>query len=133
MLGCEILGIDFSIAVPKAYEIPKAILDLSNCEFHFTNDPIEAVKGADIVYTDTWISMGLEAESEKRLKDFADFQVNSSLLKNAKKTAKFMHCLPAHRGEEVSADVIDGQRSIVLKQANSKLLTAKSLIKFLTN
>ncbi|EKD47883.1 MAG: ornithine carbamoyltransferase [uncultured bacterium] len=125
MLGCKILGINFSIATPEGYEIPQKIETA-------TNDPKEAVKNADIIYTDTWISMGLEDEYEERLKIFKPYQVNTSLLLHAKPSVKVMHCLPAHRGEEITDEVIDGPNSIVFKQSAARLLIAKSLIKFLT-
>ena len=82
-----------------------------------TDNPAEAVKDADVVYTDTWTSMGREKEAVQRRRDFKGFQVNDALLKNARKGAIVMHCLPAHRGEEITDDVIDGPRSVVLDQA----------------
>ena len=125
LLACNILDINFSIATPKGYEPPSNTSSL-------TNDPIKAVKDADIVYTDTWISMGQESESKQRIKDFKPYQVNKELLAHAKPTAKIMHCLPAHRGQEITAEIIDGPNSIVLKQSHAKLLTAKALLKFLS-
>lgn len=132
LLGCDILGINFSIATPKGYEISEEILKLSHGHFfNMTNDPKEAVKDADIVYTDTWVSMGLEKEFEKRLQIFKPYQVNAELLSYAKPSVKIMHCLPAHRGEEITADVIDGPNSVVFSQSMAKLAVAKSILKFL--
>lgn len=122
-LGCEIFGIDFSIATPEGYE-------LHDCQKN-TNDPVKAVRGADIVYTDTWISMGLEDEFDERIKVFQPYQVNAKLLSYAKPNAKIMHCLPAHRGEEITAEIIDGAKSLVFPQSTARLLIAKALLKFL--
>jgi ornithine carbamoyltransferase len=93
-----------------------------------THDPIAAVSDADAVYTDTWTSMGQESESAKRRRDFKGFQVNSALLKHAKRDAVVMHCLPAHRGEEITDEVIDGPRSIVLEQAENRLHAQKAVM-----
>jgi len=133
LLGCDILGINFSIATPKGYEPPETILNLTqNNTFEITNDPREAVKEADIIYTDTWISMGQENEFKERIKIFKPYQVNQELLSQAKGTTRIMHCLPAHRGEEITAEVIDGPHSIVFKQSSARLIIAKALLKFLT-
>ena len=96
-----------------------------------TNDPEEAVSGADAVYTDVWASMGQEAEKEKRAGIFAPFQVNSKLMSHAKKDAVFMHCLPAHRGEEVTDEVIDSPNSIVYDQAENRLHIQKVILNLL--
>lgn len=133
MLGCDIFGIKFSIATPKGHEIPKKIAQLAKNPFQETHNPKKAAKNADIIYTDTWVSMGLENEFEKRLEIFEPYQVNSKLLALAKPSAKVMHCLPAHRGEEITAEAIDGPASIVFKQSKARLLIAKALLKFLTN
>jgi ornithine carbamoyltransferase len=93
-----------------------------------TNDPAEAVAGADIVYTDVWASMGQEAEQQERLQKFAGFEVNEALMRKAKPDAIFMHCLPAHRGEEVSAEVIDGPRSVVFDQSENRLHAQKAIL-----
>ncbi|MBU1018727.1 MAG: ornithine carbamoyltransferase [Patescibacteria group bacterium] len=132
MLGCDIFGIKFSISTPKGYEISEKITQLAKHKFQSTNNPKKAVKNTDIIYTDTWISMGLEDEFKKRLKIFKPYQVNSELLSHAKHSAKIMHCLPAHRGEEITAEVIDSPASIVFKQSKARLLIAKALLKFLT-
>jgi ornithine carbamoyltransferase len=96
-----------------------------------TTDPIEAVKDADVIYTDTWTSMGQEKEAAQRRRDFREFQVNNALLKHAAKDAIVMHCLPAHRGEEITDDVIDGPRSVVLDQAENRLHAQKAVMVWL--
>jgi len=132
-LACDILGINFSIATPVGYEIPNFILGLAkNGNFEISNDPQKAVNNADIVYTDTWISMGMENEFQKRLKDFQGYQVNKELLSHSKSNVKIMHCLPAHRGEEITDEVIDGPNSVVFAQAYARLPIAKALLKFLS-
>src|SRR5699024_1616689 len=93
-----------------------------------SNDKYEAVKDADIIYTDVWASMGFEAEMEERAKAFADYQVDSDLIAAAKDDVIFMHCLPARRGEEVSADVIDGSHSVVFDQAENRLHAQKAIL-----
>jgi ornithine carbamoyltransferase len=119
---------NMSVATPQGYE-PKPEIrkqaeedgEETGATFYFTNDPFEAVKDADAVYTDAWASMGQEQEKEKRAKIFAPFQVNKRLMAKAKEDAFFMHCLPAHRGEEVTDDVIDSSQSIVYDQAENRL------------
>lgn len=135
MIACTKVGMDVSIASPKEYLPDKAITarceDLANesgAKMVITESPLEAVQGADIIYTDVWTSMGQELENEKRLKDFHDYQVNGELLKAAKEGYLFMHCLPAHRGEEVTAEVIDGQHSVVFEQAGNRLHAQKALL-----
>jgi ornithine carbamoyltransferase len=92
---------------------------------------MDAVKGADLVTTDVWTSMGFEAENEERLKDFVDWQVDAAMMRAANKQALFMHCLPAHRGEEVAAEVIDGPQSVVWDEAENRLHAQKALMEFL--
>jgi len=131
-LACDILGIEFEIATPVGYEMPEKIVKLAKQgKFKVGHDPVKAVKNVDIVYTDTWISMGMEKEFEKRLHDFKGFQLNKELLSYAKSSAHVMHCLPAHRGEEITDEVIDGKSSVVFAQAQARLPIAKALIKFL--
>jgi ornithine carbamoyltransferase len=100
----------------------------TGARFYFTSDPLEAVKEADAVYTDVWASMGQEAEKEKRGKIFAAYQVNKKMMANAKRDAFFMHCLPAHREEEVTADVIDSSQSVVYDQAENRLYLQKVIL-----
>ena len=92
---------------------------------------MQAAKGAHLVTTDVWTSMGFEAENEARKKDFEDWQVDAEMMKAARKDALFMHCLPAHRGEEVAAKVIDGKQSVVWEEAENRLHTQKALMEFL--
>lgn len=129
------LGANVWIATPPGYE-PKAdaikwsrqraLETGGSCTV--TNDPVEAVSDADVVYTDVWASMGLEAEAEKRSKIFRPFQVNDWLFRQAKGDAIFLHCLPAHRGEEVTDDVIDSPRSLVFQQAENRLHAQKAIM-----
>jgi ornithine carbamoyltransferase len=129
------LGVHVAVATPEGYE-PKA--DAVKWARHraketgasctITNDPVEAVAGADVVYTDVWASMGLESETEKRAKIFRPFQVNAQLFRKAKRDAIFLHCLPAHRGDEVTNDVIDSPRSAVFQQAENRLHAQKAIL-----
>ncbi|MCL4153204.1 UNVERIFIED_CONTAM: hypothetical protein GTU68_051433 [Idotea baltica] len=130
-------GIDVAVATPPSYEIPskeleiaKSFAEQNNSKIEVTNSPIEAVSNADFIYTDTFISMGQEEEKEKRLNEFKEFQVNLELIKNAKPNVKFMHCLPAHRGEEVTDEIMDSKNSIVFDQAECRMHIAKSLFWF---
>ncbi len=139
LLGSSILGRDIYIATPKGHE-PKAgilkkarkIAAKSKSKILLTNDPIECVEKADVVYTDVWTSMGQESERAGRLRKFKNFQVNERLLSHAKKSVLVMHCLPAHRGEEITDSVLDGKNSIVYDQAENRLHVQKAvLLKFL--
>lgn len=134
---CTMTGIDFAIASPKGYEIPeneqaigKKWANKNKSSLKFCTEPTEALKGVDVVYTDTFVSMGQETEKEKRLNVFQKYQVNADLMKLAKSDAIFMHCLPAHHGEEVTDEVMDGPQSIVFDQAECRLHIAKALIHF---
>ncbi|MEM4051847.1 MAG: ornithine carbamoyltransferase [Thermoplasmata archaeon] len=138
MLGSAIVGADFYIASPKGYEIKEKYVKLAkevagnNSKIVITNNPIEAARDADVIYTDVWVSMGEESEKEKKEKAFKDYQVNISLVENAKKDFLFMHCLPAHRGLEVTSEVIDGPNSIVFDEAENRLHAQKAiLLKFI--
>ena len=106
---------------------------MPNAKLRTLNDPIEAIRNADVVYTDVWASMGQETEKENRLKIFKDFQINKELLKYAKPECLIMHCLPAHRGEEITSEVLDSKNSIVLQQASNRLHTQKALLAMLEN
>jgi ornithine carbamoyltransferase len=135
LLGCSLVGMNISAACPRGYEPPAAIrkharanASKSGSKVEIMVNPEQAVTGADIVYTDVWISMGQEAEREKRLRDFKGYQVNSKLLAKAKHDAIFMHCLPAHRGEEVTEEVIDGPCSVVFNQAENRLHAQKAVL-----
>jgi len=136
LVGAAKLGLNVAVATPKGYEPNKEFVDeafkeaeRSGSSIEFYEDPVEAVSGADVVMTDTFVSMGMEAEAEKRLKIFLPkYQVTADLMKHAKPGAIFMHPLPAHRGQEVSAEVIDGERSAVWDQAENRLHTSKALL-----
>jgi ornithine carbamoyltransferase len=131
--GCAKMGMRFVMATPPGYRLDEEFretLGQSDPEFEIavTDDPCEAVHDALAVYTDVWTSMGQEKESAKRKQDFAGYQVNAKLMSKAPSGAFFMHCLPAHRGEEVTEDVIDGPQSIVMKQASNRLHVQKGIL-----
>ncbi len=135
MLAAASLGASISVGTPKGYEPDAAIVDVarflanvSGGSVRLTNHPLEAVRGADAVYTDVWASMGQEDEAASRSSIFAPFQVNQELFSHAAKHAVFMHCLPAHRGDEVSASIIDSPRSVVFDQAENRLHIQKSIL-----
>jgi len=134
------MGSDFTVVSPKGYEMNKKIAaeakvwaKKTQAKFEQTNDPKAAAKGANVVVTDTWISMGDEAEAAKRLKVFPPYQVTPSLMKLADKKAIFMHCLPAYRGKEVASQVIDGPQSVVFAEAENRLHAQKGLMVWLLN
>ena len=135
MYGCAKVGIDCAIASPEGY-MPDSQVTLnakddakkSGADLLITNDPVEAIKNADIVYTDTWVSMGQEAEKAERIKIFMPYQVNKELFKNAKDDAIFMHCLPAYRGYEVTEDVIDGKQSVIFDESENRLHAQKAIL-----
>lgn len=135
LLLCSKLGIDFAIASPEGYHIKKDLAEkalenakISGANINFYNDPLDAVKNADIIYTDVWVSMGEEIEAEKRYRDFKGFQVNNELIKMAHPNVKIMHCLPAMRGKEITDDVMDGPNSIVFDQAENRLHIQKAIL-----
>lgn len=129
------LGADFSIATPDNYRMSPEIVKLMNdnakesgSRILVTNSPSEAVEGADVIYTDVWTSMGQEEETKTRLEAFRGFGITSDLVRKAKKDYIFMHCLPAHRGEEVSAEVIDGPNSVIFDEAENRLHSQKAVM-----
>jgi ornithine carbamoyltransferase len=129
--AAAVLGFNLSLACPRGYEPDAEILRRANernSRISLCTDPFETVKGADVINTDVWASMGQEAEQTKRRSEFSDYQVNAKLLSAAADDAILMHCLPAHRGEEVSADVLDGPRSVVWDQAENKLHMHKAIL-----
>ena len=135
MLGAAKLGVHVSVASPKGYEPSATIVDQAKsiatetgAEVVVTNSAQEAVQNADIIYTDVWASMGFEEEQKEREAAFADYQVNEELVKGAKPDYIFLHCLPAHRGEEVSEGVIDGPNSAIFDQAENRLHAQKALM-----
>ncbi|WP_147533229.1 ornithine carbamoyltransferase [Bacillus marasmi] len=135
MIACAKMGMDIAIASPKGYEPDAEVTEAvhgfaaeSGAKVLITNDPVAAIKDADAVYADVWTSMGQEEENEIRLKAFEGFQINDELVKHAKSDYIFLHCLPAHREEEVSASVIDGPNSAVFEQAGNRLHAQKALL-----
>lgn len=140
ILGSAILGAHIRVATPKGYEPKREIvnqaLDLAKVtksEINLTNDPVAAVKNSEFIYTDTWVSMGEENQAEMKKRAFASFQVNEKLLKNAASDYKVMHCLPAHRGEEITDEVLDGAHSVILNQAENRLHIQRAIIAELLN
>jgi ornithine carbamoyltransferase len=135
LYGCSKVGMNITLACPKGYEPDPEVVSQtkkegkrSGSKVKVTNDPKEAVKKADIIYTDVWASMGREKEHEKRMKVFRPYQVNAKLIKEAKEDYLFMHCLPAHRGEEVTDEVADSKNSVIFDQAENRLHTQKALL-----
>jgi ornithine carbamoyltransferase len=130
--AAEVLDFNVHVSTPPGYEVEPERAGLYGTD-HYEEfpDPMEAVRGADLVTTDVWTSMGFEAENAERKRDFEDWQVDGDMMRAAKPEALFMHCLPAHRGEEVSADVIDGPQSVVWDEAENRLHVQKALMEFL--
>ena len=138
MLGCAKVGIDMSVACPVGYEPDEKVVQQAKSFAKDTESKItigqsssEAAKGAHVIYADVWVSMGQEAETEERLETFKDYQINAKLTSLADPDYIFMHCLPAHRDEEVTAEIIDGPHSIIFDQAENRLHTQKAVLMFL--
>ena len=131
MNAAKLLNFQLSIACPPGYEPEIELLAATSSHVELFHDPKLAVKGADLIVTDVWASMGQEQEQKDRAQAFSNYRVNSSLMQLAKPDALFMHCLPAHRGEEVSAHVLDGQQSVVWDEAENRLHAQKALLEFL--
>ncbi|MFC3883704.1 ornithine carbamoyltransferase [Bacillus songklensis] len=135
MIACAKVGMDFTLACPKGYE-PKEfvvkyaqeVAKVTGANITICHDPVAAAKDADALYTDVWTSMGQEEEAKERLAVFTPYQINEELVKQAKSDYLFLHCLPAHRGEEVTAEVIDGPRSFVFQQAGNRMHVQKALL-----
>ena len=128
----EILGFKVHLSTPGGYEVDQSLAGIRSAEsYKVFKDPMEACAGADLVTTDVWTSMGYEAENEARKKAFEDWCVDTEMMKAAKPDALFMHCLPAHRGEEVEADVIDGPQSVVWDEAENRMHVQKALMEYL--
>ena len=132
------LGFELRIATPKGYEVDASILAKSlemaketGAKIIITNDPQEAIKGSTVVTTDTWVSMGQEAEKEKRVKDFAGYMVDSAMMKLAQEKAIFLHCLPAYRGYEVSDEVMESSQSLIFEEAENRLHAQKGVMVWL--
>ena len=135
MYGCAKAGLDCAIATPEGYKCDAEVVDNAKADFKqsgreliLTTDPVEAIKNADVVYTDTWVSMGQEAEKAERQRIFMPYQVNAELFKHAADDAVFMHCLPAYRGYEVTEDVIDGPQSVIFDEAENRLHAQKAVM-----
>ncbi|MCL7411198.1 MAG: ornithine carbamoyltransferase [Methanosarcinaceae archaeon] len=131
ILGCAIVGMDIVVACPEGYEPNEDIVAQARSmggNVTITNDPAVAAKDADVFYTDVWISMGDEDERDKRMHDLENYQINAELVALAKHDAIVMHCLPAHRGEEITAEVLDGPHSVVFEQAENRLHAQKALM-----
>jgi ornithine carbamoyltransferase len=136
--GCVKVGMNITYSSPGGYKPLEPVVREANTVakqtgsiIKSTDDPVEAVKNTDIIYTDVWVSMGQEEEKEKRLRDLKKYQLNSGLLRQAGKDVLVMHCLPAHRGEEITDEVMDGQNSIVFDEAENRLHTQKAIMKLL--
>jgi ornithine carbamoyltransferase len=134
IVGLAKLGIKLTVGSPPEYkpgqEIIKYVEGIKDSNVSVITDPVKAVEGADIIYTDVWISMG-DAESDKKVKKLSSYQLNKELLSHAADDVLIMHCLPAHRGEEITADVLDAPNSIVLKQAENRLYAQKALMSYI--
>jgi ornithine carbamoyltransferase len=128
----SLIPMHLALAVPLGYEPDAAILEASKkagvSTIELFHDPVAAAKDADVIYSDTWISMGQEKEKIKRMYDFWEFQVNTALLKYAKEDVIVMHCLPAHRGEEITSEVLDGKHSVVYDQGENRLHVQKAIL-----
>jgi ornithine carbamoyltransferase len=130
--AAEVFDFNVHVSTPPGYEVEPERAGLYGTDhYEEFRDPMQAAKGAHLVSTDVWTSMGFEAENEERKRDFEDWQVDAEMMKAARKDALFMHCLPAHRGEEVAAEVIDGRQSAVWEEAENRLHTQKALLEFL--
>ncbi|MGE0374399.1 MAG: ornithine carbamoyltransferase [Planctomycetaceae bacterium] len=133
---CAMLEINFVVAAPDGYRLDESLLDALRQQYPGANlaqtdDPYDAVRAADVVYTDVWASMGQESQKAAREKDFADFQVNATLMAAAPAQAKFLHCLPARRGLEVTDDVLDGPQSLAFPQAENRMHLSKGVLAWL--
>jgi ornithine carbamoyltransferase len=133
--SCALLGMDFVIATPQGYEIPRQALEIARTIIGNNtsmivelNDPHAAVEGSQVIYTDTWVSMGQEEEAKRREQVFPPFQINSALLQEADEDAIVMHCLPAHRGDEITDEVADGPQSMIFPQAENRMHAQKAVL-----
>jgi len=136
--GCAKVGMNIAVATPKGYECDSNIVyeaqeeaRRSGSEIILTEDPAEAATNADVIYTDTWVSMGQESEKEERIKIFMPYQVNSQLFSKAKEDAIFLHCLPAYRGYEVTEEIIDGPQSVIFDEAENRMHVQKAIMALL--
>ena len=139
LLGGALTGMNVTLACPEGYEPdPKihrqatSLARKSGAKIEVISDPKKAVEGADVVYTDVWVSMGDESQKEKRMRDFKGYQVNSALMKSAPRDAIIMHCLPAHRGLEITEDMLEGDQSVVWQEGENKLYGAAACLEFVS-
>lgn len=135
LYGCAMVGIDMNVGCPAGYlpnerifESASKIAHENSSHLHMFSNPIEAVRNVDIIYTDVWVSMGDEKEKEKREQIFSPYQVNSDLLAHAKPDCIVLHCLPAHRGQEITDEVVDGEHSVVFDEAENRLHAQKAIL-----
>jgi ornithine carbamoyltransferase len=135
IFACAKLGVNMNVGCPKGYEPDPGVLKdskvlggVTGASINLFNDPFKAVCGADVIYTDVWASMGQEDEAKKRKEIFKDFQVNSNLVKLAKSGVLIMHCLPAHRGEEITEDVLDSKNAVVFDEAENRMHVQKAIL-----
>ncbi len=135
LYGGAKVGMDVAVATPAAYMCDKQVVEnaledakATGAKLTITNDPQEAIKDADVVYADTWVSMGQESEKAEKIKVFSDYQINKELFAKAAKDAIFLHCLPAYRGYEVTEDVIDGPQSVIFDEAENRLHAQKAVM-----
>jgi ornithine carbamoyltransferase len=135
LIGSAKVGMNVAIASPISYEPDETVVEQAKgfaqehgCQVLITNDPVAAVKDADIIYTDVWTSMGQESEQDERVQKFVGFQINQELCAHAKDDYIFLHCLPAHRGEEVAANIIDGEHSVIFDEAENRLHAQKAIL-----
>lgn len=135
-IAAGMMDMEFSVASPKGYEFSNSDIETiqqTGINILQTEDPHQALQGASVIYTDVWTSMGQEAERETRLRDFSEFTITPELVDKAKKESIFMHCLPAHTGEETTREVLDGKNSRIWKQAENRMHSARGLLMFLLN
>lgn len=140
LIAASILGYELSVAYPENYKINPEILDIvtenakkSGAKIEFYNDKIKAIKGKDVVITDTWVSMGQESEKEKKLKDFKDFMIDKQAMSFANQGAILLHCLPAYRGYEISEEIFEEHSEVIFNEAVNRLYVVKSLLCFLSS
>lgn len=131
ILAGALTGMDVVVASPKGYEPNEAVVKRAvelGGDIKITHEPEEAARDADVLYTDVWVSMGDEGQKKRKMRDFQGFQINADIVKMAKDDVIVMHCLPAHRGEEITADIIDGPHSVIFEQAENRLHVQKALL-----
>ena len=138
LYGCAKVGMEIAVATPEAYSCDETVVkqaikdaEANGGKVVITNDPVEAVKGAEAIYTDTWVSMGQEDQKAEKIKSFAPYQVNEALFSHAHPDAVFLHCLPAYRGMEVTEEIIDGSHSVVFDEAENRLHAQKAVMAML--